>query len=197
MHSQQLMQCLIKLEVPEYTQNAKMELVAISRRLMPEGKPNYLGVIRYPMIKELIDAYGRKTIHKVLYLMVKDFCSSLNVVRNMNQEQMLECAAILLDDCGNFRLEDYTMMFSMGKRGHLIKIYDRLDISVITEMLDEYWRKRNEMAERQYIEQNKYYNKLGDNTRTLECLPVTEAKMITAAERLTGTISELKTRLNS
>jgi hypothetical protein len=43
-----------------------------------------------------------------------DFCSSINVLRNMNEDQMIEAAAMLIAECGNFRLEDYVMMFSMG-----------------------------------------------------------------------------------
>jgi hypothetical protein len=80
-------------------------------------------------------------------IMVKDFCNSVNVVRNMTEDQMIECAAMLLDECGNFRMEDYLMMFNMAKRGQLVKIFDRLDITVVTQMLDEYWAIRHKAGE--------------------------------------------------
>lgn len=82
--------------------------------------------------------------------MVKDLSSSINVVRNMNEDQMIEAAAMLLDECDNFRLEDYQMMFAMAKRGTLVRILDRLDINIISQMMDEYYTRRRMAGERYY-----------------------------------------------
>lgn len=148
-HSQKLIQCLIKLEAPEYKAEAKMELLSMTGDLMPSGKPTFLEVIKYPMIQQLIAEHGKKTMLKVLFLLVKDFCGSLNVVRNMTEDQMIEAAAMLIDECGNFRIEDYVMMFSMAKKGELVKIYDRMDIQIITAILDEYWQRRYRAANKE------------------------------------------------
>jgi hypothetical protein len=67
----------------------------------------------------------------------------------MNEDQMIDCASMLLDECGTFRLEDYQVMFTMAKRGKIGKIMDRLDISVISQLLDEYWTIRNEYGKRE------------------------------------------------
>lgn len=147
-HSQQLMQCLIKLDAaqtPSDKSFAKMELLAVTGRLMPEGKPLLLETVKYPQIASLIKQLDRKTMMKVVLIMVQDFCSSVNVVRNMNQDQMIEAAAMLIDECGNFRLEDYQIMFSMGKRGSFpaIKLMDRVDIQFISALMDEYWKIRH------------------------------------------------------
>lgn len=147
--SQRLMQCLIKLELTEHKPEAKMELVLATNALMPQGVPDYLGMVKYEPLRDVIAREGRKKMLTVLVLLVKDFCASMNVVRNMTEDQMIECAAMLLEECGNFRLEDYVMMFAMAKRGQLIKIYDRLDIQVITGLLDEYWKHRSEAGRKE------------------------------------------------
>ena len=144
--SQKLMQCLVRLETAERSK-AKMELLLITNELMPGGKPDLLGVRKYPMIKDLVQSEGKKKMLAILVLMVKDFCSSMNVVRNMNEDQMIEAGAMLLEECDNFRMEDYVMMFSMAKKGSFhpeVKIYDRIDIQTISQIMDEYWARRNE-----------------------------------------------------
>lgn len=134
------------MEVPATKADGKMELLAITNDLMPKGVPNLLSVVKYAKIEELVVSEGKSSMMKVLFLLVKDFCSSMNLIRNMNEDQMIEAAAMLLEECGNFRLEDYVMMFSMAKKGQFpkIKILDRMDIQIITQILDAYWEKRNE-----------------------------------------------------
>ncbi len=168
----------------------------ITGELMPEGKPTFLQVIRYPMIKSLVDLHGKKTMLKVLFLMVKDFCNSLNVVRNMSEDQMIEAAAMLLDECDNFRLEDYVMMLQMGKKGQLTRIMDRIDISLVSEMMDEYWIRRKNAAQDFQQEGIKHLDSIGSTSRQLEQMNPQDAKMIEAADGITSAIGELKTRFS-
>lgn len=144
--SQRLMTSILKLELPEHRFTGKMELSEVVSELMPAGVPQFLSVTKYPKIADLKETIGLRDMHKLIFLLVKDFCNSLNVVRNMNEDQMIEAAGMLMDECDNFRLEDYTMMFTMAKRGGLIKIYDRIDLQVITDIFDAYWIKRNNAA---------------------------------------------------
>lgn len=161
-HSQKLMQCVISLEVEATRSNAKMELIAIESDLMPAGKPTYLDVIKYPKISQLVAQYDKKTLRKVLYLMLKNFCSSLNVKYNMSEDQIIEAAAMLLDECGDFRLEDYQMMFALAKRGQLVDVMHSVDISVISKMLDEYWLRRHKAAETHRENELKAIDKLSE-----------------------------------
>jgi hypothetical protein len=124
----------------------KLALIKRTNELMPAGQPNYLDVIKYPMISKLIGQIGEPSVLLILSIMVRDFCGSLNVARNMNEDQILEAATMLMNECGNFRLEDYTMMFALVKRGELIKIYERIDITFFTEILDKYWERRRDAA---------------------------------------------------
>lgn len=117
---------------------------------MPQGKPAFAAIASEMPLTRLIEVQGKATLTKAVFLLVKDFCSCINVVRNMNEAQMTEAALFLLDECGNFRLQDYVVMFQLAKRGRLpgIKIFDRIDITVIEQILDSYWSVRNEEGKR-------------------------------------------------
>lgn len=121
---------------------AKMELIAITKMLMPGGKPKYLEVRQYPAISELQAEYGDSTIQKVLFLMVQDFCLSLNMAHNMNEDQMIETASMMLDECDTFRIEDYQIMFAQAKRGDLVEFKHQCDISTISQIMDKYYEQR-------------------------------------------------------
>jgi hypothetical protein len=163
--TQQLEICLIKMQQGS-SMEAKMDFMVLASELMPQGKPQFLSVIKYPKIQQLIQSKGKKIMLALAVTLVKDFCDSLNVVRNMNQSQMLEAANMLLDECDNFRLEDYVMMFQMAKRGELADIRDRIDLQLIADMLDTYWLKRKEAGEKQAIEEEKQLNFLGNPQHT-------------------------------
>lgn len=145
---------------------AKMELISITSELMPKGAPNLTGVIKYPTIDRLGQEVGKKGVLLMILTLVRDYCNSLNVVRNMNEDQMLETASMLLDECDNFRLEDYVMMFSMAKRGEFVKVYDHVDINLVGEIMDAYWLIRNAAGKRAQEEEYKSYeDKLKDISR--------------------------------
>ncbi len=167
-----------------------MDLILVANELMPEGKPDCLSMVKYPKINELVETMGKKQMLTILTLMVKDFCSSLNVVRNMNEDQMIEAAAMLLDECDNFRLQDYVLMFTMAKRGKFhpqVKILDRIDIQLISSLHDHYYEIRKAAGMR-YQEQEviELEGSVGDQ-KALEWKEQTET-MITLA----GAIEKLK-----
>lgn len=134
---------MVRLGKLETKGDAKIELAVITSELMPKGIPMLAETRKYPTIESLVPKYTKKVIVSILLLMVRDFCGSVNVVRNMNDDQMIEAASMLLDECGNFRLEDYQIMFTMAKRGQLGKIYDRIDIETISLIMNDYWQVRN------------------------------------------------------
>lgn len=135
---------------------AKQELMARTAELMPQGKPQYLEMRNYPMLGALVKQEGYKNVLKIVMALVKDFCASLNVVRNMSEDQMIEAAGMLIDECGNFRLEDYVMMFALAKRGQLVKVLDRMDIQIVGQMIDEYWKIRNAAGVREQDREPEY-----------------------------------------
>lgn len=127
-----LMQCIAKLrDEGKAATEAKMELELATRQLMPGGQVNYRDIPKYPSITQLMPIVGLPNMHKILMMLIYDFCRSVNVVRNMDEAQMIEAAGYLLDECGNYRIEDYVCMFAMAKRGLLVKILDRVDLQII------------------------------------------------------------------
>lgn len=126
--------------------------------MMQQGMPACRKIIKRPPLYQLLKADTtkdtRKEIHTTLYLLIKDFCNSVNVVRNMDDYQMVDAATFLLDECYDYRLEDYAIMFTMAKRGNLVNILDRIDIQVIGEISKAYWAVRDVQIER--IEQEEH-----------------------------------------
>jgi hypothetical protein len=137
---------------------------------MPNGKPDFAVIRHIPSIQQLIlisGDNGRANMHKALQVLIQSFCDSVNVVRNMSIDQVFDTATFLLDECEGFRLEDYVIMFTMAKRGQLVKIFDRIDITVITGILDAYWDKRNEAGQKiQEKEVTEIDNHINSNTVT-------------------------------
>lgn len=202
--SQNLLACLTKLELPDHRSDAKMELMAMTSEWMPEGKPKFRDIICYPMIKQLVATEGRRKMMLYLTLLVKDFCSALNVVRNMNEDQMIDAAAMLLDECGDFRMEDYLMMFSMAKKGKFhpeVKIMDRIDIQLISQIMDAYWMVRHEAGKR-FIEEEAYEMPPETNMNRIELQFDEKRGYIPKADEsakidgLAGAISDLRAKLS-
>ena len=142
----------------EARMQAKMALISRISELMPSGKPKFQDIRQYPSIVALQHEIGSEKMHMVMLLLVQDFCRSINVVRNMNEDQMIECSAMLLDEAGNFRLEDYVMMFTMAKRGAIGNIFDHVDIQVVGDIMDEYWKLRDEAGKRLQEQEVSYFD---------------------------------------
>lgn len=180
------------MEKSETKVDGKMEFMAIARELMPQGKPNFLTVVDFTMIRVLKTSEQSGNLHKVIFLLVKDFCNSMNVVRNMNEDGMIEAAGMLLDECDNFRLEDYAMMFQMAKRGELFDIHDRIDLQVITAILDEYWIRRKEAGEKAIVEESRHLDSLGNTYRLEETVSITDSKLMNMANGMSAALGALK-----
>lgn len=144
----QLRQCIATLGNDKLNQDerlvAKLAYGKVIKELFPDGKPNYLGVVQFPKITDLIKEVSEPVVLLLIAVMVRDYCASVNVARNMNEDQILEAAAMLMEEAGNFRLEDYAMMFAQAKRGKLVKVYERIDLTTITDMADAYYAERRD-----------------------------------------------------
>jgi hypothetical protein len=119
-----------------------MDLITTVSELMPAGKPDYRVMRSRQSIAALVQEYGRREMLKVIYLLIADFCNSLNVKRAMTEDQIVEAAAMLLDESGNYRLEEYALMFALAKRGkigpELYQSVDILTIAAIEKSYDQY-----------------------------------------------------------
>lgn len=175
---------------------AKMEYALVCSELMPAGKPKFLEVIKYPTIKSLSVQMGKKPTLALIVTLVKNFCDSFNVVRNMNQQQMIEAAVMLLDECDNFRLEDYAMMFQMAKRGELKDIHDRIDLQVITEILDAYWQRRHQAGESHVADEINHIDTLGNTTRLGETVHLQDMRLLDLGTGFASALTDMKKVIN-
>lgn len=169
--------------------------MAVVNELMPAGKPDYLGVISYPKICDLLKVENQVDMLILVSTLVRDFCSGVNVARNMNEDQILEAAAMLLNECGNFRLEDYAVMFSMAKKGQLVKFYERIDLEVITAIVDAYWIHRNKAAQEAQEQEANSLQGLGPSLRIEDGMNPQDAKLMRLGDGLAGALSNLKIQL--
>ena len=136
-------------EHPETKMEGKLELAKYHAQLIPGGKPDYLVTIQYPKLGKLIEEHGTKNIIKSIFLLIKDFCNSFNVVRNMSEDQIIDCSMVIIQkyEKDNYRLEDFVQFFQAAKTGSYGKIYDRIDTQIIFEMLEVHGQRRYESGE--------------------------------------------------
>ena len=165
--------------------------MSITGDLMPGGVPFFPIIRTFPPIAELL-IHNAPGISKAVFLLVRDFCASLNVVRNMNEDQMIEASGLLIQECGNLRLEDYVIMFSMAKRGELVDIHDRVDLQIITRIADTYWSVRHLEGQK---ERDKDFHEtlyIGPSERAQESLNPQQLQLMDKADNLNGAIGDLK-----
>ncbi len=135
-HSQNLILSILSLQQDEI--KSKLELVNASQRLIPGGVVAFRDLIGLPSLKSVAKTMGVPQTQTMIFLLIANFCKSFNVVRNMTEDQMVECAVYLLDECRDFTVDDYVIMFALGKRGKLGNVMDHIDIEVIAEIHQEY-----------------------------------------------------------
>lgn len=112
---------------------------------MQNGVPNYIDISFAPSLKSLTDEHGFDYLQTVLCLLIDDFCESFSFKeeKKMNESQTIECASFLLEECKDYRIEDYACMFTLAKRNKLVigdtgKVFDRIDIQLISQFKANY-----------------------------------------------------------
>lgn len=147
---------------------AKMQLVSMSSKLIPGGVVSFKSLEQCASLKAIQQEMGITEVQTLLLLLIKNFCNSMNVVRNMSEDQAIECAVYLHDECRDFTLEDYIIMFTLAKRGKLGKILDHVDIAVIAGIHSEYLAIRQAEFRKIHDERNKWTPPPPDKTVPVE-----------------------------
>lgn len=152
----------------------KRGMIQMVSQIMPDGEPDFSIIRLAPSIKQILkeneadDVYDKMLT--ALCMIVKDYCDSVNIPegKNMNQAQVIEAASFLLDECDNYRIEDYIMMFTMAKRNKLAygakndkgRVFDRVDIQLISEFKERYEFLRQEGEDKLRIKEEQEQEKL-------------------------------------
>jgi hypothetical protein len=119
----------------------------IGALLAPAGVPAFPTLLAIPdRIPNLVSAYGFPKIHQVVIALLTDYVTSLNVVRNMNATQIVQCAAAIVRDAESdfLAVEDLVVFFEGAKTGKYGRILDHVDTAVIFEMLEKYREQRHQ-----------------------------------------------------
>lgn len=122
-------------------------------KLTPKGNPDFSILRDRPWIKNMEQQYGAHRVLAALIVIISNFNKMLGVVRPMTAIQINDCAVHLLNEAGNYRIEDYVMMFTMAKAGKLGKIMDRIDLEMVCRFHEEYDRLRSDYGQRMQEEQ--------------------------------------------
>lgn len=88
---------------------------------------------------------GKPATAKFLILLISDMVNSFNVNRPMTPNQISDLAIDMTNDLWEYRFEELAAFFEAVKRGSYIKIYERLDASIIWEAWDKYLDERFEV----------------------------------------------------
>jgi len=86
----------------------------------------------------LLRQRDKPALLKALSLLITQLGSSFNVGKNLDTLQVYECATLLIDKYWYLRLEEFAYVFKQAKLGKYGKVYDRLDMQVISEWLNAY-----------------------------------------------------------
>lgn len=187
--SQNLIKCILAAE----TDKLGFYRLISDELYRADGQPNFLMHFKRPSISFLRARAEEKDLLKVIYVIVSDFCAALNVSQNMSKDQIVETCYWLLTDSRGFWIEDYVLMLDMAKKGQLLKIYNRIDRQVISEIREAYWEVRHNFMSERYRD---WYNKISPEGREDYETRTDKDKMNSGLSKLEGIIGEVKNKLS-
>jgi hypothetical protein len=104
----------------------------------------------------------------LIYLMLDDFISFLNVGKTMDPRQVTQTANLILEDYCYLKIDDFKLFFSRAKKGVYGTSYDRIDGQMILQWLAKYTNERcNEADNLSYSEHSAIKS---DERRTMSIL---------------------------
>lgn len=180
---------------PENLVKAKLQFSREMAILMPAGKPDYLCVNKFPSIRQLITDIGEPAVVLLVSSLIQDFCSTMNRARPMSAVQIAEVAFMLVFECGTFRLEDYAMMFAQAKRGELVKIYESIDMSVITAIRDAYDMASVKAVQAERQQEDDFYRGMGPSIRSSDGNNGEEVRLMDGFDGIAAGLGNLREKL--
>lgn len=101
--------------------------------------------------------FGEPVLKAFVTELLIDFCEFFNVKNNMNENQAMQTVDLIISNYYYFSLEDFKLCFENGKLGKSIKIYDRIDGSIIFEMLNKYAEIRSQAFSAKFDKEHDYW----------------------------------------
>lgn len=122
-------------------------ILAVTRNhcedLKINGDINFKAVLSIPSkdrMPGLVQIYGFKSVHVIVTALVRSFSDSYNLVRPMDNSQIVDCAATIVNSAieDYLSIEDLVLFFDNAKRGIYGRVLDHMDEPLILEMLETY-----------------------------------------------------------
>lgn len=137
------MQCLERIANSESIES-KFELSKIENTLSVEKCLTHQLMVNIPKDKD--------TQIKAIFVLIKRFCTLINVSRNLNEDQMIQLAVDLRERFRCDSLEDVALFLKKAREGAYGDFY-RLDSAVIMRWVDAYMEEKMEAFHRERINQ--------------------------------------------
>ena len=100
-----------------------------------------------PSLAKLKSEIGFEAVCAWIEMWLINLRESVNVGKKMTDSQCQETAIILLEDYPTLKIVDINLIFRKAKTGGFGTIYDRIDVTVISEWFKKYFNERCEVAE--------------------------------------------------
>lgn len=111
------------------------------------------------LLQVLYKNQPEEALELVSYLIV-DFANSINVGKNISDAQVDDIACVICTRFKDLKLEELVIVFSNAKAGLYGKMYDRLDIVIISEFISKY--QSGEKAD--YLEKANHHSSFSSNS---------------------------------
>lgn len=104
-----------------------------------------------PVIKAIETKMGRPVLIKLVCAVLKLFADSLNITQTLSALQVYELAQLWIEQYPTDTLKDLILCLKRVKQGKYGKIYNRIDIEVISEFWTAYLNDKAEYRESQWL----------------------------------------------
>jgi hypothetical protein len=112
-----------------------------------------------PQISALIKTHGETVVANAVRALIVGVCENISVGKNMTENQIQFAGEMIVEKFWYLKLEDFALCFRRGLVGDYGKIYDRMDVQVLCEWLNEYESKRNEECAKLQRDQGREFSK--------------------------------------
>lgn len=132
-----------------------------------ESKLTIRDTLRGMTISEMIKYHGvkRSSVHTIVDLQLVRFLNSINISTPLTDFQKTELVMTMVERYPHETLNDFLLCFRMVKHGYFGPIYNRLDITVISEYMTKYlemkaFEREHEQQEfeQKFIAENEKHN---------------------------------------
>lgn len=141
----------------------------------PNGEVKWNALLSIPLterIPGLIHSYGKKTAHKLLVMILKEFTNALPLtkIKKMTDTRIAiaACEVMLTAFEDQLSLEDLILFLQKAKAGHYGVIKNMSHPAQLLTLMEPYRQARHEAYQKLKEEKDRQYKQLGEEERTAQ-----------------------------